>query len=83
MSTTTMMTTVIMMMTMTTCLGRCALPHAAMKQLAYEDYAHGDMHAAAEVDHVKGSSMQLRSTHRSECMTGRTIKKQSDFIFAP
>ena len=69
--TTTMMTTVTMMMTMTTCLGRCAIPHAAMKQLAYEDYAHGDMHAAAEVDQVKRSSMQLRRTHRSKYKNGR------------
>ena len=42
MTTVTMITTVTMMMTMTTtCLVRCAIPHAAMKQLAYEDYAHG------------------------------------------
>ena len=70
-STTTMMTTVIMMITTKTCLGRCALPHAAMKQLAYKDYAHGDVHAAAEVNQVTRSSMQLRITHRSKCKNER------------
>ena len=58
-------------MMMATCLVRCALPHAAMKQMAYEDYAHGDRHAVAEGDQVERSSMHLRRPHRSKCKNGR------------